>query len=46
MKKVRLIEQLSERDQRAIFQFINTIVEKNNLKEELKIRKNKIIDDK
>ena len=41
LKKVRLIEELSERDQRAIFQFINTIVEKNNLKKELKTKKKK-----
>lgn len=41
MKKVRLIEKLSEREQRAIFQYINTIVEKNNLKKELKTKKKK-----
>lgn len=35
MKKVRIIEELPTRDQNAIFQFINTIVEKNKLKKEL-----------
>jgi len=41
MKKVRVIEQLSEREQKSIFQFINTIVEKNKLKKELQTTKKK-----
>jgi len=39
MKKFRVIEKLPTRDQNTIFQFINTVVEKNKLKEELKSRK-------
>ena len=39
MKKVRVIEQLSTREQKAIFQYINTIVEKKKLKEELQAKK-------
>jgi transcriptional regulator with XRE-family HTH domain len=41
LKKVRVIEELSEREQKAIFQFINTIVEKNKLKKELRSNKEK-----
>jgi transcriptional regulator with XRE-family HTH domain len=41
MKKVRIIERLTIREQKAIFQFINTIVEKKKLKEQLQERKKK-----
>lgn len=35
MKKVRVIEKLPLKDQNAIFQFINSLVEKNKFREEL-----------
>jgi len=41
LKKMRVIEQLSVREQKAIFNFINTIVEKNKLKKELHANKKK-----
>jgi transcriptional regulator with XRE-family HTH domain len=39
MKKLRVIERLSVREQKAIFQFINTIVEKNRYKKEFQNKK-------
>jgi transcriptional regulator with XRE-family HTH domain len=40
MKKVRMIEKLPVRDQKAIFRHINSLVEKNKFREELKKNKN------
>jgi transcriptional regulator with XRE-family HTH domain len=39
MKKVRVIEKLTEREQRIIFNFINTIIEKHQLKEKYQTKK-------
>jgi len=39
MKRIKVIEQLSIREQKAIFNFINTIVEKNKFKKELQAKK-------
>jgi transcriptional regulator with XRE-family HTH domain len=36
MKKARIIEQLPEREQKAIFNFINTVAERNKLLKEKK----------
>jgi len=39
MKKLRIIETLPIRDQNAIFQYIATVVERNQLKEEIQKKK-------
>ena len=39
LKKVRIIEELPLRDQNAIFQHINTVVQRHKLKEEIKHKK-------